>query len=310
MPSPPPERTASLMTPAMLAQLRMGSNPAAAAPAWPEQYAADAGVLHARRQLELRGQLEAQAAQRDYDAITRAGTALAEALPRLDFALLQPKGLLARMAGKGKADAAGFAAQHERIERALSGFADQVHELRRHHQILSAQTDATLVDFDAETRAVEQLLDQGARWLQDTRTQLRMRETQSPDDAARRRIEEDTDRCDRLTARLKDLRASNTAAHRIREVCDVAAARRLALLTSLQQALDGEAERWQQALAPLAEAVRSGAPPGPADAAVAAHQALQPCVAQAIEDCRRMHAQEAALVQELASLAPPLQAAA
>ena len=223
------DRTASLMTPAKLAQLKV--RPQAASPAaWLDQLAADAGSGHVRRLVDLRGQLEAQARAHAYGAVHSAMEALAEALERIDFDLLQPRGWLARATGKGKAEGAGFAARYERSVRAGEDLKDEIRELQRRAQAQAGAADRTLLEFDVEVKAIEKIIDQGARWLQDMRNQLRTREALGGDTAAMQSMRADAARCELLVARLKLLRAASSAAQQGVEKTRNAAKRRAALL--------------------------------------------------------------------------------
>jgi hypothetical protein len=103
------DRTASLMTPATLAA--QGAPSAAVSPAaWLNQMAADAGYAHVRRLGELREEMQKQAGLRDFSPVTAELTRLAEALPQLDFGLLQARGWWARTTGKSRTAGAEFRA--------------------------------------------------------------------------------------------------------------------------------------------------------------------------------------------------------
>ena len=305
------DRTAALMTPAMLAQLRMKPKPDAAPGAWLNQMASDAGSGHARRLVDLHQQLLAQARERDVAAMQEALRAAAEELVRVDLARVQPKGWLARATGRGKEEASAFIGQVDRMNTALEQVEEQVHALRKKHQTQTAALERSLAEFDTEVQAVEGIIDQGARWLQDMRGQLRVRQTQAPDAAAQEQIAEDTERCELLVVRMKQLRAANSAAQHARELCQSAAARRAKLLEHLQQLLEGEARKWQQCLSPLAEqAARSGATPDAMEPARAAGTELEAALKQAAKDCRQLARQDGEFVEELTVLARPLEAAA
>ena len=43
--------------------------------------------------------------------------------------------------------------------------------------------DRTLLEFEVEFRAIDKIIDQGTRWLQDMRNQLKAREAAATDDA-------------------------------------------------------------------------------------------------------------------------------
>ncbi|HEY8359867.1 MAG TPA: hypothetical protein VIL30_20620, partial [Ramlibacter sp.] len=173
-----------------------------------------------------------------------------------------------------------------------------------------AGTERALVEFDVEVRAIEKIMEQGARWLQDMRNQLKAREAQRDDPGVQQQIREDTVRCELLVVRLKELRAAVAAAQQVAERSKTGAARRAAFLQSLQQALSGEWQVWRDKLEPVAaELVASGAAEGMENAR-GAHQEVQSGIKQLARDCMQLQKQEETLAAELAGLDGPLQAAA
>jgi hypothetical protein len=305
------DRTASLMTPAKLAQLKVRPQAAPSPAAWLDQLASDAGSGHARRLVDLRRQLEAQVRERDYRGVQSALQALDAALAPLDFDLLQPKGWLARATGKGKEQAAGFIAQYERIVRAGDDYKDEVRALQKRQQAQASVTERTLVEFEVEVKAIEKIIDQGARWLQDMRNQLKAREAQPADAAAQQQIDDDTRRCELLVERLKQLRGTSSAAQEAGERARTAATRRLRLLETLQQAQDGEWKLWLDALGGIADqAAATGTGGDGLAAGRARHEDLRRAVTHAAADCAQLQAQEEALAGELAAVHAALQAAA
>lgn len=204
------DRTASIMTPAKLAQVRPKAavNPAA----WLDQMATDAGHQHVERLGELRATLEKQSAGRNLTPLGADLNRVAETLPRLDFGLLQNRGLLARLSGKSKNAGAAFGAQFEQIDSSLKALLAQTRNLQKEYADQSNRTDLTLLELEVEYRAIEKVIDQGARWLHDMRTQLKTREAASPTEAERLKIREDAVRCELLVTRLKALRAIASAA--------------------------------------------------------------------------------------------------
>lgn len=305
------DRTASLMTPAKLAQLKVRPAPVASPAAWLDQMAADAGSGHVRRLMELCTQLEAQVRDRSYHGVTAALGTLGDALGKLDFTLVQPKGWLARATGKGKEAAAGFVSQHERILRDGEDLADEVRALDKKQQAQAAATERTLMECEVELKAIEKIMDQGARWLQDMRNQLKTRETAGGDAEVQKQIADDTRRCELLVGRLKQLRAASTAFTQNIERCRATARSRASLLESLQQALDGDWKAWGTRLAPVAEQVRtSGSAQEGVDGARRATDAAQAALKQARQDCRGMADKESALAEDLVGLQVPLRDAA
>ncbi|QJW85131.1 hypothetical protein HK414_21865 [Ramlibacter terrae] len=271
------DRTASLMTPAKLAQLQTRPKAAASPAAWLDQLATDAGSGHARRLVDLRRQLEAQVRERDYEAMRSALHSLYEDLKKLDYEAIQPKGWLSRTLRLGKEEAAGFVAQYERALRTGEDVSEEVSALQRRQQAAEGATERALVEFDVEVRAIEKIMEQGARWLQDMRNQLKAREAQRGDPAVQQQVREDTARCELLVARLKELRAAVSAAQQVAERCKAGAARRAAFLQMLQEALAGEWQAWRRQLDPVAsELVAGNAAAESLEAARGAHQKCSP----------------------------------
>lgn len=305
------DRTASLMTPAKLAQLKMRPAPAASPAAWLDQLAADAGSGHVRRLSDLRKQLETQVREADCAGVRSACSSLAGALGKLDFALLQPKGWLARATGKGKEAAAEFASRYEHSLRAGEDLADELRGLQRKHQVQGGAVERTVLECEVEIRALDKIMEQGARWLQDMRNQLKAREAAGGDAATLQKIAEDTNRCELLVTRLKQLRIANSAAQNVVEQCRAVAARRVALLESLQKTLDGDWKSGQRKLAAVAEqATATGSAEEGVDEARRAQEKLTVVLQQAAADCAALQTQDQSLVEALAGLQQPLQAAA
>jgi len=301
------DRTASLMTPAKLAQLKV--RPAASPGAWLDQMAADAGSGHVRRLLELRQQLEAatRAREGEFGPAAASCKALHVALDKLDFSLVQPRGLLARAMGKGKEAASSFSAQHARMVKAGEDLADDVRSLQKQQGAQGAGGDRLQLEFDAEVHALEKIMEQGARWLQDMRNQLKTRQAQGADAA---QIREDNARCELLVERLKVLRTVTGGTQQAMQRCQAAKARRAGLVGTLQQLLDEEWKSGQQKLAVVARQVEEDrAATDGVERAGRAREALQAALKQAIEDCAAVQALHQAAADELAALQGPLQAA-
>jgi hypothetical protein len=304
------DRTASLMTPAKLAQLKVRPAPAASPAAWLDQMAADAGSGHVRRLLELRQQLEAQMREREVRSIASACHALYDALDKLDFALLEPKGWLARAAGKGKEAAATYLSHHERAQRSAEDLVDEARALQRKQQAQAA-TERLLLEFSVEIRAVEKIMDQGARWLQDMRNQLKTRQAQGGDAAVLEQIRQDTARCEVLVGRLKQLRAANSSAQEAAERSQAAISRRVSLVEGVQQLVDQDWKSARQELdAAAEEAAATGSAPKAVGRARRAQQELCTALQQLGQDCSSLQAEEQAAVDVLAAAQAPLQAAA
>ena len=307
------DRTASLMTPAKLAQVASRPREAVSPAEWLHKMAADAGHQHVHRLAELRADLQLQATKRDYSAVADDLAALAEALPRLDFGLLKQKtGLLARLTGKAKAQGSvtDFASQFDRIEEGLDALAAQARALRGRQGEQARGTDKTLLEFEVEFRAIEKIIDSASRWLNDMREDFKMREALGGDAAALRAMREDRERCELLVARLKVLRAVTEAAQQCHEQARGAAARRASLLQSLEGRLATQAREWRTRLEPLAGAARDGELPGLSlEGAMDSHRDLQLCAKDAVADCTQLQVHERGLAGSLDALAAPLKAA-
>lgn len=302
-----PDRTASLMTPAKLAQVKPKA-PATPA-AWLDQMALDAGHAHVRRITELQEDLRSQGQGQEFSLVVAGELGrLAQALPQLDFGLLQARGWWARVSGKGRGMGSGFAAQFQRIEEALQALARQNDVLRK-NQLQAAGAERTLLELDVESRALDQIVDQGTRWLQDMRNQLKARQGPDADAAARRQVDDDTARCELLVARLKALRAIASAARQVRQQAQGTAARRAALMKMLAHALGSDVKAWHDDVAPVAAGAHGDSPAQDLEAPMASHRDLQLCIKQAVADCAQLHGDEQALAEQLAALAGHLHAA-
>ena len=306
------DRTASLMTPARLAQLKERPRPAASPAAWLDQMAADAGSGHVRRLLELRGQLDGQLREAEGEAVAASGSALQQALDGLDFAPVQPRGWLARATGKGKDAAAGFAAQARRALRAAEDFADEVRAEQRKLPAQRAAVDRSLLEMDVELRAIEKIIDQASRWLQDMRNQLKARTAAGGDSDVQQQIQADAARCEVLVARLKLLRAASSGTQQAVEPARLAIERRAAWLAAAQAAAEGPVHGWQKALGALAEEVAGGGAAAADGLAQAreAQQALGPVLQRLAQEGEGARSQHAAALEQVAAAGAPLQAAA
>jgi hypothetical protein len=305
------DRTASLMSAAKLAQMAAKPKAPVSPAAWLDKMATEAGYQHIRRLAELRADLQVQATKRDFAPLAVSVAAIAEALPSLDFGLLQQKaGFLARLSGKNKAAVAGFASQYDSIDQVLDGLSGQAKALLGKQGDQATRTDMTLLEFEVEFRALEKIIDQGARWLQDMRAQLKEREAQGGDEAAKSQLREDAQRCELLLGRLKALRALSTAAHQCYEQAQATASRRAALVQGLQGPVATRMKEWRTRITPLADAARQGevaalSLEGPMDC----HRDLQLCMKQAMADCAQVQEHEKKLASALEELGPHLQAA-
>ena len=302
-----PDRTASLMTPSKLAEIKPRS--AASPAAWLNQMAADAGHVHVRRLRELREELQAQALGRDVLPLISELTGVAEALPRLDFGLLQRRGWWARTTGKSRTAGVEFAAQFQQADQVAQGLTASTQAMQKKQQEQATASELTILELEVEYRAIDKIIEQGTRWLHDMRNQLKTRRAAPTDAAGQEQIKDDAARCEILVTRLKALRAVSSAAQQTHQHAQGAAARRAALRQLLRQALASNVQAWHERLSALAAAAANDSSRAlGTDAAMEAHRDLQLCVKQAIADCGQLQVQEKVLAESLQAFGLPLEA--
>jgi hypothetical protein len=302
------DRTASLMSPAKLAQLK--PKPATTPAAWLTQMAADAGHMHVKRIGELGEQLRGEARLPGLAAVTGRLEKLADDLPDLDFSLLdQPRGLWARTLGKNKGSAAGseFAHRFEEVGGEATDVAAAAMALGADQKAGGAQVERALVELEVEYRAVEKIIDQGARWLQDMRNQIKVRQAAATDPQAHRAVLEDSARCDILVDRLKMLRALCNACSPVPELARAYVHKRGALVQALRQSLASEVDDWHGLLSPVADTLAEGKSPVQQDVQplLDAHKDLQATAKKAIAACQQLLVQEQELARSLTALSSP-----
>ena len=294
-------RTASLMSPAKLAQTR--PKVASTSAAWLNQMAADAGHLHVKRIGEIGEILRLRATSREVAAVVSQLEQLSTALPKLDFSLLEPQGWWARTSGKSRSSGAEFAAQFERVDAATGALASVANGLGGDQPVGAAPVERALVELEVECRAVEKIIDQGARWLQDMRSQLKARQAAASDLAAEQAVLEDSRRCDILVDRLKLLRALCNAAAQIPVQARANAQQRQALAQTLQQSLAAQMQEWRGQLSAVAAAATTGKTAAlVAQAPLAAHQEFQESVKKATFAGEQLLEQEQGLARSLGVL--------
>lgn len=297
------DRTASLMSPAKLARMRPK---AAASPgAWLDQMAADVGLLQVDNLVGVQRALESQAGGRDLATVRGALEALQTVQQQLDFSLLQTRGWWARTTGKARSAGAEFAAQVEQITEATRALGTLASLLQKSQPGESAVTERTLVDMEVEYRALDQLVEQGAKWLQDMRTQLQQRHAAAAaDPAAQQQVREDAARCEILVTRLKALRAISAMARATLNQTREVLALRAALALHLSHAMPATFRGWSTRLTALANAAAdvAGGPELSVEAPMEIHQQMQQQTADAVARSAQLLALEQALATSLGSL--------
>ncbi|MGZ5785873.1 MAG: hypothetical protein ACXWJM_08120 [Ramlibacter sp.] len=295
------------MTPAKLAQVKPRGPVSPAA--WLDQMAADAGHQHVRRLAELRAELEAPDSRRGFGGVTAALGRLAEVLPRLDFGLLQSRGWWARTTGKARTAGAEFAKCFEEIDEAAKGLVAQAQALQK-AEAEHAGGERRWMEFEVEYHAIEKIIDQGARWLQDMRNQLKTREAGASDAQSLQAVKDDAARCEILVERLKKLRAVTSAAQAAQQHAQEAAKRRGALVQQFQQAAGAQVKTWRNRIGAIAaNAADDSAPALSLEEPMESHRELQLWLKRAAADCAQLQGHEEISAQGLAALAAPLEAA-
>ncbi len=302
------DQTASLMTPAKLAQVSAPRAPASPA-AWLNQMAADAAHQHVRRLGELRREIKALGKHWDDSPVVAELGRLARELPGLDFGLLRAHGLWARVTGRGRGTSQEFAAQFDHLRDAARDAASALLAHARSQQEEMSAGDLLLLELEVEYSAIEKVLDQGARWLQDMRSQLKTRQASPGDAAVDTQVRDDEARCEILVARLKVLRSVSSAAQQVREQAQAVATRRTALLQALQRGMGVRLGDWTTQVQPVAIAADSGTASGNPDAAMESHREFQLFVKDTASSCVQLRAQDAALAQSLEALKQELEPA-
>lgn len=297
------DRTASLMSPAKLAQMKpkAATTPAA----WLTQMAADAGHMHVKRIGELGESLRGQARLPGLTAVVTRLEKLADDLPDLDFSLLeQPRGLWARTLGKTKGGGPEFAHRFEEVGGEATDIAAAAITLGADTQ--ASGVERALVELEVEYKAVEKIIDQGARWLQDMRNQIKVRQAAATDPQAHRSVLEDSARCDILVDRLKMLRALCNVCSPVPEQARAYVHKRGALVQALQQSFAHEVDDWHGLVAPVASLAAEGkASSDSVQPQLDAHKDLQKTVKKAIVASQQLLAQEQDLGRNLAVLSSP-----
>lgn len=300
------DRTASLMSPARLARLQPQA-PATPA-AWLDQMAADVGRVPVLNLLKLNEALKAQAADRDLKPLGAALQGLRTALESLDFSLLQSQGWLGRLSGKGKSAASQFAQQVEEVNLAAAVLGREAGNLKKAAD--AAAADRAHVEMAVEGGGLDQIVEQGGRWLQDMRNQLQKRHAEAADAVSQLQVKEDAARCEILVTRLKLLRTAGTGVqHTLKQLQD-AASRRANVLLALEQALTPALKAWQTRLAPLAAAAAGGDGSGMSlEGPKEVHQKLLDQLQKTDNAFGHLESHEDALAQGLGTLAAQLTAA-
>lgn len=306
------DRTASLMTPAKLAQVAGAPRAPVSPVAFLDQMAADVGHAHVKRLAELRLELERHARAAHEASVQPVLQRLRQALDPLDFSLLQPQSVWATITGKGRNAGAGFAARVEQIDEVARRFAAEAAAVQQQLQPHVAAAERALVEFEVEYRALDKVIDQGARWLQDMRSQLKTREAQAgADPLARQQVRADAARCETLVARLKALRAAAAASQLAHQQVRATAERRAALAAQMPKVAATEIREWRSRLGTLATAAADGKLAGlNLKGPRQIHEELRRRLDRLLADGAHLRTHEDTLSRQLAAMGEQLAAAA
>ncbi|WBY03483.1 hypothetical protein PE066_08100 [Ramlibacter tataouinensis] len=309
---PSHDRTASLMTPAKLAQVAATARAPVSPAAFLDQMAADVGHAHVKRLAELALELEGHARASQAASVQPVLQRLRQALDPLDFTVLQPQGLWAKVTGKSRDAGAGFAGRIEQIEGVAKGFAGEAAAVQQQQTAPAAAAERALVELEVEYRALDKIIDQGARWLQDMRNQLKSRQGQAAaDPAAQEQVRADAARCETLVVRLKALRAAATASQQAHQEVRATAERRAALMAQMPRAAATEIREWRSRLGTLASAAAEGKVAGlNLKGPQQIHEELRKRLDRLLAECDQLRQHEDALARLLAAMGEQLAAAA
>jgi transcriptional regulator with XRE-family HTH domain len=304
----PEDRTASLMTPAKLAQV--ASAPVAPTPAgFLDRMAADVGHQHVERLAQLRVQLEAQSDGRLEQAgeIQVVLQRMLDALSTIDFAPLQQRNWWADLTGKSRSAGATFAGLADSADEVARELATAIAAQQKQQVPGAAAQDRTMVEFDVEYQALDKVIHQGTRWLQDMRNQIKARQAQPG--AVQADVRDDEARCELLVERLKRLRAAAGASQQAHEEVLATAARRAELAHDLGRLASVHLQAWRSGLSALASAAMGGKAPAPMLAEAAKVQGkLGKKLEALLADAAQLGTHESAVARQLAAMGEQLAA--
>lgn len=302
------ESTASLMTPSRLASL--SAKPAASPTFWQDPTTGDIGRSQLQHLVELHTALGSAELECDLAPLRTALAEMLSAHSSLDFGLLQSHGWLARALGKARSAGAEFASQAERLTELGKTAHGALLAAQKLHGDRTSVAERLLLDMDVEHRALEQLVEHGARWLQDMRQQLQQRHAAAANDPQEQdRIRAEASRCEALVVRLKALRSLGATVGQFVQQSRTLLTGRARMLQGLSQALPAALRAWQPRISALATAAEDGdgaalSLEGPQEV----HQALGAQAGHALADVEDLQHRTEALQQQHAVVAQQLTA--
>ncbi|GAC1535932.1 MAG: hypothetical protein NVS2B4_16380 [Ramlibacter sp.] len=301
------DRTASLITPAKLAQVSGDASSPIASVAFLDRMAADIGHQHVQRLAELCQQLDEQGQGRleQVGQVEAALRRMLDALAGIDFAPLQERSWWADFTGKSRTAATAFTAGFDRVDEVAQELAAAVAVQHRQQGQRTAPHDRLVVEFDVEYHALDKVIGQGARWLQDLRNQARVR--QAEPGVSAHDVRADDARCELLVQRLKLLRAAATASQLAHQEVLVTIGRRAEMGESLNRLTAIHLQSWRASLSALAAAaVGDKIPASLIGEAVKAQDKLRGKLEGRLADLAQLGSHESALVGLLAAMGEQL----
>lgn len=248
------ERTAALMVPSKLAEMV----PAKKSTPWFEQPATQVGEVQIDH---LAATLEALRVSLRTDSTGPLGDVLRNWQQRhdeLSFEGLQVRGWWGRATGKSKSAGAEFAEQVARLVALQAQAETQGTQFQDEHVSRAAEDERLMIDAELDLRALDDLVEKGAKWLQDMQAELKRRHVAALDDAARQGVRRDVARCEALVPRLKALRALGASTRKVIVPLREAQALRQVQVQLLSRDLHAAARAWRGRLVSLAAAVEEG----------------------------------------------------
>jgi hypothetical protein len=290
------DRTASILSPAKLAQVKPV---AAVSPvAWLDQPPAEAGRQPLLRLHDLQAELAASIPCGDDRELAAALEQLAQAIAQVDFSLLRAHGWLARALGRDHSAGVQFSGRYEQAAEAVAALAQRLKALQGKALAQASAADRRLVELEVECVALDQSIAQGTAWVQD------MRSRSQP------RAAEDVARCNALADRLGLLAAVAGASRQARAHGQALQERRATVRLAVHQAMAGPVKAWRVRMSVLANTAQDALPAQPElEAPAQAQRAVEALLRQLAADCSALHALEAALAASLSALQIPLGAA-
>ena len=303
-----PNRTAALMSTGKLAQVE--ADVVDLSSAWLDKTPADVGVTHLVQMARLHNLLGAKNHAYDDAQLSTQLKKLSRALIGLEFTLVQPLGVWARLMGEQKKAAEKFAGQYKQIAQCNAEVTALAAALHERLQAESTTIERWLMELEVEQQAVSAIVDQASHWLSAMRIQLKERHAAAADAPTQQTIKDEAARCESLVVRMRLLRAISNSAGLVIQISRETAEQRSDLRKLLQQALMLDMRTWDMQLSSLVAAMRdAGGRKLGIDNPSEVHHDLQQRVTEVCTDCEILRKTEAALANQLAELALQLKVA-